>query len=111
MLGEKPGISTSCDVMTDEASLPSLEDIVTALKRSLAETEGFHRAADEIDADVTLLEGGLDCDSITIVELISRIEAYFEFQFMDTDLRTRSFASLRTLAEVVLRRLSAKRAA
>ena len=97
--------------MTEEMGLPSLEDIVSALKRSLEQSEGFHRTANEIDADVSLLEGGLDCDSITIVALISRIEACFEFQFMDTDLRTRSFASLRVLAEVVLRRLSAKRAA
>jgi acyl carrier protein len=97
--------------VTGEANLASLEDIITALKHSLAETEGFHRAADEIDADVTLLEGGLDCDSIIIVELISRIETQFEFQFMDTDLRTRSFASLRALAQVVQRRLVAKTAA
>ena len=110
MLGEERSVSAGVD-MTGEANLPSLEDIVTALKQSLAETEGFHRTAGEIDADVTLLEGGLDLDSITIVELISRIEARFEFQFVDADLRTRSFESLRTLAQVVQRRLSNRTAA
>jgi acyl carrier protein len=97
--------------MTGEANLPSLEDIVTALKQTLTETEGFQRAAGEIDAEAALLEGGLDLDSITIVALISRIEARFEFQFADTDLRTRSFTSLRALAQVVLRRLSDRSAA
>jgi acyl carrier protein len=105
MSGNKQQVSPGM-VVSSGANPPPLEDIVAALKHSLAETEGFHGAADEIDAEVTLLEGGLDLDSITIVELIGRIEARFEFQFADTDLRTRSFASLRALAQVVLRRLS-----
>ena len=106
MLDEKRSVSLSCHATDSEANPPSLQDIVSALKRSLAQTEGFRQAADEIDPNVTLLESGLDLDSITIVELIARIEAHFEFQFRDTDLRTRSFASLQALAEVVLRRLS-----
>ncbi len=106
MLEEKRSASSSWDVMSGESNSPSLEDIVSALKQSLAETEGFRRAAGEIDADAALLDGGLDLDSITIVELISRVEARFDFQFVDTDLRTRSFASLRSLAHVVLQRLS-----
>jgi acyl carrier protein len=110
MSGEQRSGSPSWDVMTGDANLPSLEDIVTALKQSLAQIEDLHWTADEIDADVPLLAGGLDLDSIIIVELISRIEARFEFQFVDTDLRTRSFASLRALAQVVLYRLSQRTA-
>jgi acyl carrier protein len=96
----------SSGLNTSAASVPSLEDVVAALKQSLAETEGFHRAAGNIDENVPMLEGGLDLDSVTVVELISRIEVRLHFQFLDADLRTRSFESLRVLAQVILRTLA-----
>lgn len=84
----------------------TVADVVQVLKTTIAEDLDVNLSADQIDESVPLLDGGLELDSVVIVELIGAIESRLGFEFEDSDLRTRSFQSLRTLAEVILARLA-----
>jgi acyl carrier protein len=86
------------------AALTQVDDVLAALRHSLRETSGF-RPRGEVDADAPLQKGGLELDSVAMVELIAGIESRLGFEFLDSDLNGRSFASLRTLARVICNRL------
>ncbi|HWM95354.1 MAG TPA: phosphopantetheine-binding protein [Thermoanaerobaculia bacterium] len=78
--------------------------IVTELKRIIADDLDVNLKFDEIDDKVPLLGAGLHLDSVVIVELISLIEDRFGFEFDDSDLNLESFRNLTTLAGVIERR-------
>jgi len=82
-----------------------VDTVIQALKEVLATKLTRDRAAAEISDDEPLMEGGLNLDSIGIVELIGLVESEFKFQFADADLRTATFESVRTLADVISGRL------
>jgi len=81
--------------------------VIQTLKTLLATKLPSNRAAETIDDDEPLMEGGLNLDSIGIVELIGLVESEFAFQFDDTDLRTATFENVRSLADVIANRLNA----
>jgi acyl carrier protein len=81
------------------------ETIIGKLKAILTEDMDLGLDSEKIDPDTPLFDGGLDLDSIVIVELIGAVEEKFGFQFEDADLRTSSFQDLASLAEVVQKRL------
>jgi acyl carrier protein len=66
------------------------------------------RAAPAPDPALPLVDGGLELDSVALVELIAALEERLEFQFHDTDLRTQSFRTLGSLAAVVAARLGVR---
>jgi acyl carrier protein len=74
------------------------------LKAILTEDMDLGLSADSLNQGTSLLEGGLDLDSIVLVELIGAIEERFDFQFDDADLRTSSFENLGSLAAVIEKR-------
>jgi len=82
-----------------------IDTLLPALKTILAEDLSLNLSADQIGDQVALMDGGLNLDSIVIIELIGIVEAKFKFQFQDADLRTATFENLRTLAEVISRRV------
>jgi acyl carrier protein len=86
------------------AAKASLEEVVTALKQCLADSSGL-RAPTDIDEHLPLVGGGLNLDSVAVVDLIGHVERRLGFQFHDADLRPRSFTNLSTLAQVILHRL------
>jgi acyl carrier protein len=57
------------------------------------------------DLTLELVDGGLDLDSVGLVELIAVLEERLGFQFHDTDLRTQSFRTVGSLSAVVAARL------
>ena len=63
--------------------------------------------AEKVTLTVPLFEGGLDLDSIVIVELISIVEDRFGIVFEDEDLRTSSFENISILAAVIDKRRQA----
>jgi acyl carrier protein len=79
--------------------------VIEAIKATIAEDLDVGLQLDEIDESAALTDGGLNLDSVVLVDLIGSIEARLGFQFDDSDLRMRSFANVRTLAEVILNRL------
>jgi acyl carrier protein len=57
-----------------------------------------------IDAETPLFEGGLELDSIDIVELVALVEQTFAIEFRYEDLDPEHFRTMGTLAAVVARR-------
>lgn len=57
------------------------------------------------DPELPLLDGGLNLDSVKVVELIAALEERLAFQFEDTDLRTQSFRTVGSLTAIVAARL------
>ena len=87
------------------AEAADVDRIISSLKEILAHDLNIGLKIDQIDPDASL-ELDLKIDSVAMVELISAIEARFEFSFLDADLVTKSFANLRVLARVIARRLA-----
>jgi acyl carrier protein len=83
-----------------------VDDVVATLKRYLLEAENLHLSLADIDEHAALFEGGLGLDSVMLIELITAIESRLKFEFLEEDLRMRSFKSLRTLAQVIVERLA-----
>jgi acyl carrier protein len=83
----------------------SIDTLIAALKTILAEELNLNLNADQIDENAPLTDGGLNLDSVVIVELIGLVESRFNFEFQDADLRTATFANVRKLAEVVAKRM------
>jgi acyl carrier protein len=84
----------------------SIDTIVSSLKAVLANELNLNLTPDQIDDHAPLTDGGLNLDSIVIIELIGLVEAKFNFEFQDADLRTATFANVNALAEVVAKRIS-----
>jgi acyl carrier protein len=91
--------STECDP-------PCVDDVVATLKLSLVAAPDLHLTLADIDEHAALFEGGLGLDSVMLIELITDIETRLKFEFLEEDLRMRSFKSLRTLAQVIVERLA-----
>lgn len=83
--------------------MPTTDDIIVQLRRLIATRLDVNLKEADISADVSLMEDGLRLDSLAIVELITLIEDTFHIQFGEDDLTMDTFASLRTLAEVIER--------
>lgn len=81
-----------------------IQNIVDGLRSLVANELGLNLEIEDVDADAPLLEGGLNLDSLAIVELITLIEKTFGFEFGEQDLNMEAFASLRTLAGVIAHR-------
>jgi acyl carrier protein len=67
------------------------------------------RAAPALDPELPLVEGGLELDSVALLELIGALEEQLEFQFQESDLRTSSFRTVGSLSAVVAARLGVGR--
>jgi acyl carrier protein len=67
------------------------------------------RAAPALDPTLPLIDGGLELDSVALLELIAALEEQFEFQFHESDLRTSSFRTVGSLSAVVAARLGVGR--
>ena len=80
------------------------ETLIPAIKEILVNDLNLNVSFDQIADDEQLVDGGLNLDSIVIVELIGVLETKFNFQFQDADLRTATFANLASLAEVIAKR-------
>jgi acyl carrier protein len=87
-------------------AVPSVSEVLALLKPIVAAAMPKTIAADQIDENAPLMEDGLGLDSVMIVGLIAAIEKSLELEFDDDDLSMRSFASLRTLANVIVERLN-----
>jgi acyl carrier protein len=84
-----------------------IDTVIHTLKALLAARLAADRTADAIGDDELLMEGGLNLDSIGIVELIGLVESEFDFSFQDEDLRTTTFESVKALANVISTHLNA----
>jgi acyl carrier protein len=91
-------------VISPEAQ-SDVDAIVTALKQILVDDLNVAVPFEAIDANAPLRE--LNMDSVALIELISAVEVRFEFAFVDSDLVSTTFASLRALSEVIAKRIGA----
>lgn len=95
-----------CEAQRRNKMATDIDKIIPVLKSILIEELNLNLTAAAIDENTILLDGGLELDSIVIVELIGIVESRFDFRFADADLRTPSFHSVKNLAEVIVRRIS-----
>ena len=87
---------------TSESQQLTTQKAIDELKYLVAEKLDVNLRTDQIDPDAPLLESGLKLDSLAIVELITLSEESFGIQFGEEDLNMQAFASLRTLAGVIV---------
>lgn len=80
------------------------DEIVTELKRIIAEDLDVNLRFDQIDENAPLLGEGLGLDSIVVVELIGLVESRFGFELDDSELNVESFHNLTALAGLIERR-------
>ncbi len=86
----------------------STETIVDQLKSMLAAEQMLGELSiDDVNDSTSLIEGGLDIDSIGIIEVISLAETTFAIEFQDEDLRLQTFDSIGALARVISSRMTA----
>ena len=82
------------------------EKIIGSLKSVLVDDMHSKVERDQIDLSTALMDGGLDLDSVAIVELIGAVEDRFGIQFDDSDLRMTTFQDVNSLAQVIAKRLA-----
>ena len=100
----KSPVGTSVDESANRC-IPTIDAVTAMLRECIAAGNPANPTTAGIDEHTPLLDGGIGLDSIMIVELISDIERRLGFEFHESDLRTNSFQSLRTLAQVIVARL------
>ena len=98
MMDQKSSVAESADI----------DRIISSLKQILVEDLNIGLQIEGIGPDASL-EQDLKIDSVAMVELIAAVESRFEFSFLDSDLVTSSFVSLRALAGVIAKRVAGKR--
>jgi acyl carrier protein len=79
-----------------------VDKTIEQLKQMLAEDLNLPIPLEQIDPDAPLLDGGLNLDSLAIVDLITLTERDFGVHFGEDDLTMDVFASLRTLATAIV---------
>jgi acyl carrier protein len=82
-----------------------VDAILTALKQILVDDLNVAVPPEGIAVNAPLRD--LNMDSVALIELISAVEARFGFMFVDSDLVSSTFASLRALSEVIAKRIGA----
>jgi acyl carrier protein len=80
--------------------------LIDTLKHLVTERLDVKLGVVDIDETTPLFAGGMELDSIAVVELITHIEKQFGFDFTDDDLRPENFVNLRTIAALVEQRLA-----
>jgi acyl carrier protein len=82
-------------------------ELIDNLRQIVVERLDVKLRLDDIDDETPLFAGGMELDSFAVVELITLIEKQYEFDFTDTDLSPENFVNLRSVAELVARRVAA----
>lgn len=78
-----------------------LQAIITQLKLMILDDLKVPINAANLDDEMTLLEGGVGLDSITLFELITLIEKRYEITFPIENLNSEVFASLKAAAQQI----------
>jgi acyl carrier protein len=87
-------------------SAAELGDVESAIKRLLiTELQADAALIENADEDTPLLGRGIGLDSIEALRLALGLEKEFDLQIPDSDLTVELFASVRSLAEYVQRKI------
>jgi acyl carrier protein len=86
-------------VLSDDTTAELLPRVIQVVRDNLRLGE----AAARLDSETLLFDGGLELDSIDIVELIALIERTFAIQFEYDDLDPEYFRTMGTLAALIAR--------
>ena len=81
-----------------------MNEIINRLKQIIVNELDVNVSLDNIQDNISLLEGGVGLDSVAIIEFISIIEATFNFELSDDELSMEPFQSLTKLSEFVARK-------
>lgn len=104
------------DHRSDTATSPApadelaVQNIVAQLKRVILDELQVPVDEAKIDPHMSLLDGGLGLDSITLFELITLIEKRYGISFPVENLNTEVFASLTVVAKFIHSMMSHKSA-
>ncbi len=64
-------------------------------------------AAERLLDEEALLDDDLGIDSVGLMELITAVEERFDFEFLESDLTSANFRTVKTLARVIVERAPA----
>lgn len=71
------------------------------IKKIIIDTVGLNLTVDDINDDDFLLSGGLNLDSVAIIEIIVSIEEAFDIVFADEDVSVELFSSVKNIADKI----------
>ena len=83
--------------------------IIATLKQIIARDLDLNLSHEQIEDDASFLEDGLALDSISMAELIDRVERRFSIRILDEDLEAATFQSVGSVASLVQKRLADRR--
>lgn len=83
----------------------TIDGITKILKDIIAHDLSIGVSCDGL-SEYASLEDDVGLDSVALIELIHGIEERFGFEFSESDLRSRSFKDLHSLAHVINKRVS-----
>lgn len=83
----------------------SRDDILAAIAAIVRQDLDLQQAVGEVSAQTPLFDGGLELDSFNVVELITRLEERFGFEFLEEDFVEEHFVSAGALAALIGRYL------
>jgi acyl carrier protein len=75
------------------------------IKEIIIREVGLEMAPEEIADDEFLLGGGLNLDSVIIIELVLSLEEHFDFVFEDEDISRELFSSVKSVADFIRSKL------
>ncbi|WP_312352673.1 acyl carrier protein [Sphingobacterium siyangense] len=79
-----------------------MKDLIKSkIKKIIVEDLGLGIKMEEINEDVSLIDGELAMDSITIVNFIVEIEKQFEITLDENEISGRLFESINSLADFI----------
>ena len=81
--------------------MPSQPEIVSAIEGIINEQLNLPRATGALGPDTILFHGGLGLDSFSIVELISKLETQFSFEFCEEDFQQDNFRNIGALGNLI----------
>lgn len=75
------------------------------IKEIIIDQLGLSISANDISDEDYLLAGGLNIDSISMIEIIVRLETEYDISFSDEEMTIETFINILSIEELVLKKL------
>lgn len=81
-------------------------DLKNKIKEIIIEQLGLSISANDISDEDYLLAGGLNIDSISMIEIIVRLETEYDISFSDEEMTIETFINILSIEELVSKKLN-----
>ncbi len=85
-----------------------MENLIKEIKQHIVTSLKLEISPDEIETDAPLFGDALGLDSIDVLELVVMLKAHYGIKIVNMDEGRKAFASVRSIAEYITEKKSAK---